>query len=112
MQVSLSEAAQRLNVSTDTVRRRLLKGELKGTQEPTPQGYRWKIELPDAPTESPRIDPGNASADATLNALLTTMDTLRAQLEAQNNQIGELHRLLAQQALSQAPAQPWWRFWG
>ncbi len=45
MQVSMYEAAQQLNVSVDTIRRRLSNGELKEILEPTPQGYRWKIDL-------------------------------------------------------------------
>ena len=53
----MAQAAQQLNVSIDTVRRRLAKGELKGTQDPTPQGYRWLIDLPDATPRSPWQSP-------------------------------------------------------
>jgi len=107
VQVSMAQAAQQLNVSVDTIRRRLAKGELNGTQDPTPQGYRWLIDLPDATP----ADPSNHPGDATVDALLTVIGTLETQLAAQNNQIGELHRLLAQTALNQARAKPWWRFW-
>jgi len=112
VQVSMAQAAQQLNVSVDTVRRRLAKGELNGTQDPTPQGYRWLIDLPDTTPADPSIHPSDATAPATLDALLTVIGTLETQLAAQNNQIGELHRLLAQTALNAVPVRPWWKFWG
>lgn len=54
--LSIKEAAERLGVSADTVRRRLKKGELAGEKEPTPQGGEWRILLPverDEPTPTP-----------------------------------------------------------
>ena len=47
MQVSISEAARRLDLPEKTVRRRVRNGELPGTQTVTPQGYRWTVEVPD-----------------------------------------------------------------
>ena len=44
--VPIKEAAERLGVSADTIRRRMKKGELVGEKEPTPQGYEWRIVLP------------------------------------------------------------------
>ena len=44
--VSVSEAARRLGVSTDTVKRRLKKGGLQGRRQ---SNGRWMIELPDKP---------------------------------------------------------------
>lgn len=44
--VPIKEAAERLGVSADTIRRRMKKGELIGEKEPTPQGYEWRILLP------------------------------------------------------------------
>jgi len=37
--------------------------------------------------------------------------SLERQLEAREREVGQLHHLLAQTALSAAPARPWWRFW-
>ncbi len=52
--VSIQEAAERLGVSADTVRRRLKRGELKGERVKTPQGFVWRIEVTDdAPNLSP-----------------------------------------------------------
>jgi excisionase family DNA binding protein len=45
----IKEAAERLGVSADTVRRRMKKGELVGEKESTPQGYEWRILLPVRP---------------------------------------------------------------
>ena len=47
MQVSINQAADALNISTQTVRRRLAKGLIQGTKLETAQGYRWLIDIPD-----------------------------------------------------------------
>src|SRR5215218_684924 len=47
--VSIKEAAERLGVSQDTMRRRLKSGELAGEREKTPQGFVWRVELPQEP---------------------------------------------------------------
>jgi hypothetical protein len=128
--LSVMEAATRLGVSPDTIRRRIRNGELKAWQEPTPQGYSWKVELPD---EEPRTDydsqhTGQSSSDESLvwrelvDTLRDEVSTLREQLMAhqdelgaKNKQIEQLHILLQQaQAALPAPREnhrSWWRFW-
>lgn len=44
--VSLSEAAQILGVSVDTVKRRIVAGQFQARREQRPQGFRWVVELP------------------------------------------------------------------
>jgi excisionase family DNA binding protein len=44
--VSIAEAARRLGISQDTVRKRLRLGELAGEQVRAPGGFRWLVELP------------------------------------------------------------------
>ena len=73
--VSIQEAARALGVAQDTVKRRIRRGKLQAHQEPTPQGFRWAVELE---------------------------KEAQAQLEAKNQQISELHRLMAQAALPPA----------
>ncbi len=109
--VSIAEAAQRLGVSTETVRRRLHKGTLKGEQVTTPQGFIWTVELPD---EDPQQD-NHRDDCADLRELVAT---LRGQVEAQagelaakNEQIRELHVLLQQSQPVLPAARAWWRFW-
>lgn len=43
--VSIRAAAQRLGVSPDAIRRRLRSGQLRGKQEPTPQGHVWLVDV-------------------------------------------------------------------
>ena len=45
--VTMVEAAQRMGVSVDTVRRRLHRSELAGRLQPTLQGFIWLIEVPE-----------------------------------------------------------------
>jgi transposase len=43
--VPIPDAAERLGVSADTIRRRLKRGELTGRKEPRAQGHVWLIEV-------------------------------------------------------------------
>ena len=126
--ISVMEAATRLGVSPDTIRRRIRNGELHAFQKPTPQGYSWKVELPDESTvESPSQDHEGVHSGESLpwrelvDTLRDEVSVLREQLIAQqgesvakNEQIRELHVLLQQtQAALPAPrdGRSWWRFW-
>lgn len=93
MEVSLSEAAARLGVSVDTVRRRLRTGDLAGRQA----GRRTLVSLPEkAPT------PARSTGDELLAEVRAERDRLAAQLEAMIRQLDaasiertELRALLA-----------------
>jgi excisionase family DNA binding protein len=50
--VTIKEAAQRLNLSEDSIRRRIRSGELPSKQTPTRQGFIWMVEIPDVPTDA------------------------------------------------------------
>ncbi len=47
--VTVPEAATRLGIAPQTVKRRLKRGKLCGRQETTPQGFVWLIDVPDIP---------------------------------------------------------------
>ncbi len=69
MELTIRDAAERLGVSSDTIRRRLKAGELAGRQEPQgKQGYRWIVQLPedaqDTPTAVGTAAPGMPTAMA------------------------------------------------
>jgi len=101
--LSVGEAATRLGISPDTVRRRIRKGELTAHKEPTPP-YRWQIEL------ELNDQPPNGHD----NALTDLVTTLQTELAARRQEIQQLHVLLqsAQTALTAAPdRRPWWRVW-
>jgi len=108
--VSVGEAARRLGVSTDTIRRRISKGEVVAHQKPTPQGYRWEVEL------EVDVKPVN-DHDTNLEALVTTLQAqVQAQgeeLDARRREVQELHVLLqtAQVALTAPGRRTWWRWW-
>ena len=117
MEVSITEAAAALQVSTQTIRRRLTNGVIKGYKRKTPQGSVWVVDLADLPPATPPTPPntpppGLASDDGMLvEELKARIDSLEAQLTTRAGEIDQLHRLLAQTALNAAPARPWWRFW-
>jgi predicted DNA-binding transcriptional regulator YafY len=114
MRVSIAEAAERLRLSEQTVRRRVRSGELPGVQLNTPQGFIWMVELPDdLSTDNP--DSGE------IKALRELIDTLRAQIETLSAELEGRRReaqeflFLLQQAQVALPAprdnRSWWRFW-
>lgn len=86
--LSMKQAAERLGVSVDTIRRRLKKGELVGEKEPTPQGYEWRIVLPieEEPQEAPG-EPETSQGDAIERELLRErIDELKAERDAWREQ--------------------------
>jgi len=108
MQLTISDAAEHLHVSHQTIRRRLYTGVLKGEKLPTPQGYTWMVEIPE--TSSPRDDPAS-NQDDLLALLRNQLEQKDQQIDQKDQQIDQLHRLLAQAALPAAPAPHWWQFW-
>jgi hypothetical protein len=111
----MEEAARQLGVSVATIRRRLHSGELQGFQEPTSQGFKWLVEVPEltaADTSSKPHSQANSEgisdgesdlADDMSSALATkgevaalkeTIVILREELEAHQREVQELHVLL------------------
>jgi hypothetical protein len=64
--VSIKEAAERLGVSQDTIRRRLKSGGLAGEREKTPQGFVWRVELPQEPSSRAAAAEPTVTASAPL----------------------------------------------
>lgn len=98
--LSIAEAAERLGVSLDTVRRRRVKGELASEKEETPQGFRWVIllpkEEPDEQEEAPEPEPTPAQA-IELELLRERVDELKEERDAWREQArrsGEAEREL------------------
>jgi predicted DNA-binding transcriptional regulator YafY len=124
MQVTISEAARLLGFSEKTIRRRVVRGELPGIREATPQGYTWFVDVPDDQPLEPETETpsGELQALRELNVALRDrvdaqdreLDAKNQQLAAKDEQIRELHILLQHaQAALPAPRKnlPWWRFW-
>lgn len=82
--VPIREAALRLAVSPDTVRRRMKAGDLTGEKRPTPQGGMWFVELP---ADAPSLE---AAAVGALGGDDVELVRLRAQLEGLEALVGEL----------------------
>lgn len=108
---TVSEAAQALGVSVDTIRRRMKRGELETRREQTPQGFRWLIRLPDeavvgaasrqalqnAPGESQASDHG-AMVVAGPDPRDTLIEILQRELDLRNQEITRLHTVVERQA--------------
>jgi hypothetical protein len=124
--VTVPEAARRLGVTEDTVKRRLRKGELQGERKARPQGYTWMVELPDEESETDSTvtgtvsSPGDDTVDhrvsnGEIRRLEEMVSMLQHQLEVREREVQELHVLLQQaQAALSAPrdSRPWWqRLW-
>jgi len=108
--VSVGEASRRLGVSTDTIRRRISKGELTAHQEPTPQGFRWEIEL--GPDDQP-LNGHDGDGELLVTILQAQVQAQAEELDARRREVSELHVLLqtAQAALTAPERRSWWRWW-
>jgi hypothetical protein len=74
------------------VKRRLQRGELKGYQEETPQGFRWIIDLPDDSASSNHHSAAPADAPATAGA----EETLRELVDVLKDEVSQLRHCLPQ----------------
>jgi hypothetical protein len=134
--VTMTEAARRLDVTVETVKRRLRRGELQGQKQPRPQGFTWLIEMPEdtgdrdstssvTPSDTPTSNAEVHRLEDMISLLQKELDITREELEHQrsvyqselvskNKQIEQLHILL-QQAQATLPAprdnRPWWQRW-
>lgn len=90
--VPIKEAAARLGVSTDTVRRRLKRGELMGERQPAPRGFVWLVELPgDAQPITASVEmTGAAQAASVLVEDALESARLRERVEGLERLVGEL----------------------
>ena len=82
MQVTIAEAARLLGLSEKTVRRRVVRGELPGIQEATPQGYTWFVDIPE---QSPEFEAEIPSGE--LQALREVNVALRDRIDAQDREL-------------------------
>src|SRR5271157_3154980 len=101
-EVPILDTAKILNVSMDTVRRRIGKGELKARKVPSPHGETYLVEVPDdadPPREVPEDKEDNPLA---IEAMRKTISILETELEARRREVQELHVLL-QHAQKQLP---------
>ncbi len=115
--LTIGEAAERLGVSPDTVRRRLKRGELHGEQEETAQGFIWRIVLPEAPDEpAPEAEPKESIELALLRERVAGLERLAQELQGERDAWREQEaserdasaqlRVLLQQAQTLAGAIP------
>ena len=128
--VNVTEAASLLNVSVQTIKRRIKNGALRGEQRSTPQGYVWLVDISkgvsDIPGDTPvDISPGISKEVERLEEIVTLLqreleqrdhqiEIKDSQIEARSREVQELH-VLVQQAQAALPApregRPWWRLW-
>ena len=136
-ELTLQEAAQRLGVSEHTVRRRVKRGTLAGVQVSSPQGFVWRVRLPDAATSPDGLANGQVAFRDALQVierqqhliaqLSGQVGFLQGQLEtykaltaptphqsAQEGQQGASVAGVVSDDLARplaAPRKAWWRFW-
>ncbi len=110
--VPIQEAATLLGVSESTLRRRVRSGQVNAHQVETPQGFKWWVDLDIDDTSDYVSDQVNGQVDDQVHLNLLeekerTIKFLAEQVEAQRQQIGELHVLLqSAQAALPPPAEP------
>jgi len=105
----LADVAAAYGVSVDTIRRRMRRGEVEARREATPSGFKWLVRMPppeeraasnaaqDAP-RSPRASETSEHGALVLEGQTELIEALRGQLAVKDQQIRELHEILARQA--------------
>lgn len=111
MELSITDAAQALGISPNTVRRRLTNGLLTGSKV----DGKWLIDVAETEGYYPmplRLDPDASALVERLESRIAVQD---AELSAQNVQINQLRGLLSQNTLSavnMSPKRRWWQILG
>jgi len=112
MKMTIREAALHLNVSTNTIRRRLQVGLLTGGKV----GGKWMIDVttdgatPDRPQQEPELP-------TLVHTLQSRIDSMELELESRRKEVDQLHQLLAAHSLNAGQSKntsrdvPWWAFW-
>jgi hypothetical protein len=93
--VPIKEAAERLGVSADTIKRRMKAGELVGQKKPTAQGYIWLVDVPAQSEEEDREREPPAGALLDLAILRERLAGLERLLEERASRLAELEESLA-----------------
>ena len=107
LNLNIEQASLHLGIAQASLRRKLKTGEVSGIREPYAGGFRWIVNI------SEDVPPIEEAEDAALVAeLKARVNNLEEQLTIRAGEIDQLHRIMAQTALSAAPVRPWWRFWG
>ena len=101
-EVPIIDAAKILNISMDTVRRRISKGELKARKIPSPHGETYLVEVPEEPGPVSEVPEDREDNPVAIEAMRKTISILETELEARRREVQELHVLL-QQAQKQLP---------
>ena len=114
LELTIAQAAQRLGVSMDTIRRRISSNELKARKVPSSHGEMYMVELPDDTPEAPQPKESKVDNNGEVETLRKMLAILETELEARRREVQELHVLLQQaQATASAVASPprlsWWR---
>jgi len=115
--VPIQEAATLFGVSESTLRRRLRSGQVNAHQVETPQGFKWWVDVDIPDTSDSVSDQVNGHvADQVQAGKDDIIRILSEQVEAQRQQIRELHILLqtaqAQLPPPQAQHRRWWQIFG
>jgi len=92
--VPIKEAAERLGVSADTIKRRMKAGELVGHQKPTAQGFVWLVEVPARSEEEDREGEAPAGALLELAIVRERLAGLERLLEERAERVAELEEAL------------------
>jgi len=112
MEMTIQEAALHLDVSVNTIRRRLTTGLLVGKKV----ANRWVINIMTT-TENPEIEfrPSRSVREthyqAEIDWLKELLEAQRIDLASRTKEISELHQLLAAHSLNAGQRKSWWAFW-
>lgn len=108
--LTISQAADRLGVSSDTIKRRIKRGEYADAyRQSTPQGFRWMIPIIDLDLDDAADDqtdqqdaPGSTRAgdqgQQGTQVAQVLVETLQRELDIRNREIERLHIVVAQQS--------------
>ena len=116
--LTVKEAAEALQVSADTIRRKIKSGDIKAEKLPGPYGVQWCIREDDLAESMQVVDVvpvrGSMTADDLEAMLRTVMQEQTAEIKGLRQEIQDLRQEIQEQKVlttNDNTEKRWWQFW-
>jgi hypothetical protein len=101
--LTIQQAAQRLDISADTIRRRVRRGQLAAERKQTPQGYQWIVTIPDDTRFKGELESRIELLQQALADARQSLHVVHEELFARRREVESLLALMATKSPSLTP---------
>ena len=108
--ITIKQAAQALEVSPDTIRRRIKKGEIQAEKFNGEYGYAWYIPESEITKAREVVDVVPVNRSLSREQIKGVIkEAVSEEMQELKNQIEDLRRQLEENKMIEQPRKPWWK---